>query len=428
MKFNSTNKILICFTGTFLIFLGVFAYHTGILYFPDSDGYLNMDIYRSAGYPLFLQIHRFIFGANYLAVVVIIQLLFVLYSCLHFVQSLKKTVLQNNYFLFLVFFILCVPLFYEFKLANKIMSEALAYPLYLLSLSQLILGIFRKSVRNFYFGLLFILAAIFVRGQFLYVVVVYFVSILIVFKSILLQKDKILLLACTFSLPFIAVATDISYHYFKHDIATTTPWTGIQIATMPFFVADTDDANLFIDEYEKRYFAFIHKKISDKKLLFDQVPKRNKEVMTFYFEKYTFICNGTINADGEIFFNNLSTDNEKVVANDKMSAKMVLPLILDNYEKYIKMYFRNIAFGFGSNKYFLMYILLACFSFYHIIKNDKSFLWIVFIGSLCTIGNILLVSFAEPSESRYVFYNNWVLITIFIVLFDNIKHIEANGN
>lgn len=428
MKIFLNYSVLKLLIAIFLIFVGIFFYQTGVLFFPDSDTYLNMDIIRSLGYPTFLQIHRFIFGAIYLHVVVIIQLLFILYSCFHFVQSLKKNILQNNYFLFVIYVLLCFPLLYEFKLANKIMSEALAYPLYILSLSQLICGVFSKNVRHFYFGLLLIFSAIVVRGQFLFVVVVYIVAILIAFKSNLLQKDKILLLACTFSLPFIAIATDISYHYFKHDIATTTPWTGIQISTMPFFVADSEDAKLFIVESEKRYFTFVHKKISNKNLLLDQVPKKNKEVMTFYFEKYTIICNGTINADGETLFNNLRSSNEKVVANDKMSARMVLPLILDNYKKYIKMYLRNIAFGFGSNKYFLMYFFLGCFSCYHIIKNDTSFLWIVFIGSFCTIANIFLVSFAEPSESRYVFYNNWVLITIFMVLFDNIKYHKANGS
>lgn len=411
----------------FLIFLGMFFYRTGLLFFPDSEGYINMDIYRSLGYPMFLQIHRYVFGSNYLQAAIITQFLLVLYSFFYFVQALKKTFLQNDYFLLIIFFLLCIPLFYEFKVANIILSEAVAYPLYLLSISQLFLGVFHKKVKHFYFGLLFTLLAVLVRGQFLFLIPVFIASILIAFRTNLLKKNIILLLASTVLLPFAAVATDISYHYIKHDIAATTPWTGIQIASLPFFVSDATDHKIFKNSKEQKYFTYIHTKLSDKNLLYSQIPN-DKGTMIFYIEKYTAICNGTINSDGEMLFNNLKSDNEKVVANDIMSTKMAVPLIINNYEKYIKMYLQNIGFGFGTNKYFLLYLLLLGFSFFQIIKNQKSFFWIIFICCLCAIANILLVSLAEPSQSRYVFYNNWVLITIFLILFENLKSEKAYGH
>ena len=41
----------------------------------------------------------------------------------------------------------------------------------------------------------------------------------------------------------------------------------------------------------------------------------------------------------------------------------------------------------------------------------------IFIGTLLILGNVTLVAIAEPTTSRYLFYNNWILPAIIMLLF-----------
>lgn len=417
--FKIDFRLNILFFIAFLasIFVG---FYVGIIQFPDSEGYLQMDIFRSAGYPLLLKFHHIISGDFYLCATIITQLLFLFYAIFVLLNTLCLTVLKNAWSLAILFLILVLPVFYEFHISFTILSEAIAYPLYLLVISQLISGFFFKKTKHFYVGLVLLLLLISVRGQFLFVVVVYLLSFILFFRHSVLSRKTLLLIGATVLVPFVSVAIDVSYHFFKHDMSVTTPWTGIQIAALPFFVSKEADANLFEDAQEKSYFTHVFQKLKTKNLLMSQVPK-DAQVMNFYYEKYTTICNGTINADGEIFFVSLKTSHQKTVANDKMSAKIALKLFAKNWKEYAKIYFKNVSFGFGTNKYFLLMLLFLGLSIYKILNNDFLFYWIIFMGSLCAIGNVLIVSFAEPAQSRYVFYNNWVLIGFFLIFVEHLK-------
>ena len=417
--FKIDFRLNVLFFITFLasIFVG---FSVGIMLFPDSEGYLQMDIFRSAGYPLFLKFHHIIFGNYYLFATIISQFLFLFYAILWLLNTLYLTVLKSTWSIAILFLILVLPIFYEFNLSFSILSEAIAYPLYLLVISQLISGFFFKKTMHFYIGLVLLLLLISVRGQFLFVFVVYFLSIILFFRHSLLSRKTLLLIGATVLVPFVSVAIDVSYHFLKHNMAVTTPWTGIQIAALPFFVSEESDANLFEDAQEKAYFTNVFQKLKSKNLLLSQVPK-DTQVMNFFYEKYTTICNGTINADGEIFFIALKTLNQKTVANDRMSAKIATKLFAKNWKEYAKIYFKNVGFGFGTNKYFLMMLLFLVLSVYKILSNDFLFYWLIFIGSLCAIGNVLIVSLAEPAQSRYVFYNNWVLIVFFLIFVEHLK-------
>jgi len=61
--------------GLFSIYLLVFliVIQAPAIYYPDSQGYLNMDIIRSPGYPMFLMFLKYCFGIYFKTGLVIIQ-------------------------------------------------------------------------------------------------------------------------------------------------------------------------------------------------------------------------------------------------------------------------------------------------------------------------------------------------------------------
>ena len=235
---------------------------------------------------------------------------------------------------------------------------------------------------------------------------------------LIFKKKSLLLIIATISIPLLAIGTDILFHKTQHNQAITTPWTGIQIATMPFFVADESDYSIFETKEKQDYFKYVYEKIAQKKLLLKQVPELTDKI-EFYTNNYALICNSTINENGEEFLSKKLSSEEKTILNDQITASMTVPLIKDNFKKWIGIYIRNIIKGFGSSMNLILFLTLLFLSTFTLIKKENNGSKFLIIGCLLTIGNIMLVSLAEPAMSRYVFYNNWVLIAIVLFLFQN---------
>ena len=406
--------------------LFVFCLSNAPLISPDSQGYIEMDIIRSAGYSVFLNIHKLIFKNYYLNAVVISQLFFCLFSIFFLLKSLSQTLQYKKEYLFLIFLILCVPIIYEHKIANSILSEGLAYPLYLLAIGTFLQASILNKFKFFYFAAFITFLLIQVRGQFLFLIPLFLICFLLFEIKKLKAKKYIVLITLLTCIPFLSVFVDVLYHKIKHNQATTTPWTGVQIAAIPFFVSNKNDSLIFDEPNQKAYFNLIYSKLEQKKLLLKFIPKENYSTVDFYSERYVAIANGTINEEGEKFFKPSFSINEKTILNNKMASSMTLPLIKKNFFKFCKLYFQNVIKGIGTSKYFILIIILLILS---VLKwyesNDKNAKFII-IGSLALLGNVFIVAFAEPTIIRYVFYNDWILIAIVLLLFQNTFSIKTN--
>ena len=407
------NLFSILFIATTLCFV----FKTGAIYSPDSIGYINMDIYRSSGYPLFISLHKLIFGAFFINFLLFSQFALNIYSIFFVTKNISNCLSLsklNSYFLLLLF---SIPFFYETKVINSVLSEAVAYPLFLLIVGTILAFITFKNFKNIYFSFLLLLILIQVRGQFLFLVPVLIIAVLISKINNKYSKNHWIAIAFAVSIPFFSAGTDIAFHKIAHNNATTTPWTGIQISALPFFVSKPNDYFIFESKLQREYFKYIYSNLEKKKILLSQVPEYPLSKIDFYFAHYVEIANNIIGNSGEEFFKNKYTPDELVVVNDKMATSMTVPLIKNNLGKWLKLYFQNIAKGIGSAKYLILNLLLLLFSLYKIIKENNLIAKYIFIGTLLIIGNITIVALAEPTTSRYCFYTNWILITIVMVLF-----------
>lgn len=401
--------LLICF---------IFFIKTGPIYYPDSDGYLNMWLIRSIGYTLFIAFFKLVFGENYIPFLLFAQFLLCISSCLYLTKCIQKTIQLNKWLLLVIFGFLIVPIVYEINVSNSILSESLAYPLYLFIVGNLLLIFVNNQIKNYYFLFLLTYLLILVRGQFLFIVPVLIIGILILaFKNGFTKKSGLLILLA-FLIPILAITTDVIFHKIAHNKAIETPWTGIQMATLPFFVADKNDVVLFDSKVEQDYFNHIYKKIQDKKIALNQLHPE-QDPTDFYFTNYTTICNKTLNDDGLLFFDSKLSTDEKIIQNEKITAAIAIPLLKDNFKKWFGIYIQNVSKGFGSSKMMLLYAIIFCLSLFVFIKKEKRISLFIVMPLLLLFGNVFLVALVEPVLSRYTFYNNWILITIVLFLFQN---------
>ena len=401
----------------FIVFTLSFVIKTGAIYNPDSQGYLNMDIYRSAGYPLFIALHKFLFGSKYISFLIFSQFVLIIYSVFNLKNKIALHLKLSKRQSFFILLLLLAPVFYEIKVINVVLSEALAYPLYLLIVGNLFDFIATKHFKNIVYSCLLLLILIQVRGQFMFLVVVMLVAVLISKTNETFSRKHWFSLLAILAIPFISISIDIAFHKIQHHKAVSTPWTGLQIATLPFFISDKNDYQILDTKLQKDYFKCIYSNLEKKKLLLNQVPEEPLSKIDFYFENYVKISNRTVGDNGELFFKDKSAIDELVIENDKMASSITIPLIKNNFLNWSKLYFQNIAKGIGNAKYIILVILLLLFSLVKLQKEENIYVKFIIIGTLLIIGNVTIVALAEPTTSRYLFYNNWILLSIVMLLF-----------
>ena len=167
------------FSLLFIVITLCFVLKTGALYSQDSLGYLNMDIYRSSGYPLFIAFHKLIFGSFFIFILLLSQFAINIYGIFFITKNISNCLSLSKWNSNFLLILLSIPFFYEIKVINKILSEALAYPLFLLIIGNILNFITFKNFKNIYFSIILLVILIQVRGQFLFLVPVLVIAVLI---------------------------------------------------------------------------------------------------------------------------------------------------------------------------------------------------------------------------------------------------------
>ena len=422
ISFLSPEKIVYL---AIILFVFVFVAKTSVIYFPDSKGYLNMVLYRTCAYPMFIELHRLIFGGFFAQAIVGTQCILNIIAPLFVIYCFRKTISLDKWLAIVLYVIMLFPVFMGILTANTILSESLAYPLYMGIIGFLMLGMAHSRTQHFYyaFGLTFLL--ILVRGQFLFLVPILILAILLTYHKSIFKWKPLLLIAIAVLMFPLSVVTDVIFHKTQHNQAVATPLTGIQLITIPFFVADEGDYAIFKTKEQQDYFRHVYAKLNEKKLLLSQLPSDGKSI-DFFFKNYVTICNLTIGENGmEMFPKNLSYD-EKMIRNDQMTSAMALPLLKDNFKKWLNIFSGNFMKGFDTSKYFLLYLIMLVVSIIALIRRENLVSKFLILLLLLPIANVALVALVESTVGRYTFYNNWILFAVFLILFQHHFYLRTN--
>ncbi len=397
-------------------------------FFNDSDGYLNMDIYRSAGYPIFLWLIKKIFGSQMDLATVILQMSIGIGCMYIFVTRLRHILKIPKLWYLLLAIIIATPYFYTLNLANNYLSEALTYPLYLLTVLFFLECFITKNVKKLWISIPVLIVLITTRNQFLFMVPI--ALLILVWLSIKEKSVKKYVWAgiAFLVLPIFTTLTDKTYHQVKHGYFVNTPWTGIHLLTPAFFVADEGDYQLYDSEEEQQFFKWIYAKLYHNHLNVNNLNEDGKyDASGFYSNHFTDIANATLYESGkELVGTNLNED-QKFIALDELTKKMAFPLVLDNFGLWFKLYVKNIINAFGNAKYASIYVILLLVSFISLLKRESDEYKLITLLTLMTLSNVALVAIGMHTIKRFTFYNDWVLfLIIFILLNTFIKHRESS--
>jgi O-antigen ligase len=416
VKFTKQQSNIVI--GILFLITFIWVLRKPAVYFPDSSGYLDMHIIRTPGYPIFLKIIQSIFGNSFETALLFIQTAIGCFSTYFLIHKIRKVKLLNNVLYCCLSGVLLLPFLIGLRIGNNILSEAISYSLYLIIIGFYISFFISKNKKELLYAIPIIGLLLITRYQFIYLIPVGLAMIFWVGFKEKQWKQFTIPILLLLVLPVITSLIDRTYHKVVHDHFVSTPWTGMNIITPAFYVADEEDVAIFDSEQEKEFFAKTYAGLAEEKKNIHHLELAEGESKTlFYIYNYASITMGPIFKNGKAIVAETLSEDEKFIALEKMTANMSKPLILDNFTEWRRIYIGNMIFGFGGYNQFILYLFIALFSLIGIIKYNTKTYKILGLISILFISNIVLVAIGMHAVVRFTFYNDWVIfLTIFILL------------
>lgn len=397
--------------------LVVFVFVKGAIFFPDSYGFLEMDFHRSIGYNAFLKVFTTIFSDAFEMPVILVQVALLIVTSLYLLKTIRSLFSLPDHWVLLIQLILLAPAFYLHYVANTILSEGLTYPLFLLFVAFVLKGFVSMSRRHYYYAIVVLFALLSIRGQFIAMVPVLVILVILDALERGFSKKVYILLASILLLPLISGLAGRTYNKLVYGHFEKTPFSKVSLITPAFFVADEVDHNLFEDSEQKQFFKQVYSTLDGLGLTKDKVLASGSEPYIVFHADYSKVCNLSIHETGTNYFATQGLDREQqLIAINDLCGDMLVPLIKDNFQDWLKLYIDNLKNAFGSAKQLLLFLLLLVTSLVLIFKRKQDLAKFIFATILMVFANMCIVPLAVHSLKRYVFYSDWVLFTIVILL------------
>ncbi len=381
----------------------------GVVIDVDSPSYITKGFLRSPLYPLLIHLSQGIFGEGVLYPVIALQLFLLGWAAYQLTKQLEKYFEISPVTFYIVLGTLILP--FCIKWGNFLLSQGLAYPLFLFSVSLFFQALFEKKSKPFIYSFIMLTLLILTRRQFMFMYVVFGAGILYFWMIHHIKLRKIALLCFALLASFIAAdLAEKSYHYAVNGHFTTVPHLGMQFIVAPLYLASESDAALFSDPIERAIFTESYKNMQEKCLNAECAFKGSHPPYQHFYLHYNNIGWGVL---WPVAIQYTQGNLPKI---DELTLKISFKLILNNWQRWVKLYLGNIVNNIGGYYFAFWLCLIFAVSFFSHLKNKDRFSIGLFFTILMTFGNYSLIALVEPAMAPYNFYTNTVLFCFLIIL------------
>ncbi len=398
------------------------------IYSPDTPSYINANIYRSPGYPIFTRSIQIVFQGYFNFFIVLIQALLGLFA-VYTISSKVRKILELNYVLHLIFLVLLLfPFFSPLQVANNISSEGLSYPLYLFFLSFSLDFIILNTKKSLIYIIICSIFLALTRGQFLILPFVLAILYIFKYKRTVFNRFHLTRFILLLIIPFISILVDKSYHKIKDGLFISTPFTYINAAASALYISKAEDVNSLENEDYKHIFNDCYSFISKNKwLLSSEERMSNAEDYKHFHRNLGKICNLTLHEQGTAYFLNKNNTIVEARYYTEQAAKAMFPILVkNNFKEWICLFYSNLIYGFKLPILFIFVLFAMLFSAFKAIKVSNKNVYIILFLSALILSNALVVAFASHSIMRYLFYNYSLFFLILVSIFKYINHVREN--
>ena len=421
----SKDKVIRWLSYVVYLLLIAFVFRNGIHTTNDSGSYIGMSSIRSPMYPALIKLFYFIGGNHYQIWLFCFQILFGTFGIFVFSSFLHRFFKLKYWLTFLLVLFVAAPYFIYGKIANLVMTEAIAYPLFLISVRFLIESVFYKRMKPFAIYLICCIPLWLTRGQFLFFYVISSI-VLMLFMFFLKEKRKqiILLLLIFISSIVITNLIERTYSYFLFNKFDKVSLIGVQLSAAAFYLSTSEDVRFLTDSTEIKFFKGVqditHKENSWN-LAYVKTTEGNNG-LGYYQMTYNKIIWQAVFPEAVkcVPHSEASNDMSGWIYVNKLTKSVSFKLIKQHWKEFSSLIAMNVLFGLGYKYFAFIFLLFLVVSVVFSIKHKNNFSILYSLLLMIGLLNVLLVSILEPaSEQRYFIYNYALYITLIIIVITN---------
>jgi hypothetical protein len=428
MNFNNLKLQTVVYNAIYVV-IGVLVLLKGPIYYPDSYTFLRMGFNRSPVYSSFLKVFTSVFGDNFELPVILVQYVFIALAIHFFVKVFKETFKVTYLSTIILQLLLLAPCIHWHFVANKLLSESLSYPLFLVIFTLTFKTVVTKNIKYIFLALVPLYVLLFTRSQFIALLPVIIITIVYINYKKKNIKKSLTLLAVIVLLPFIVSLSQRIYNKIVHDQYVNYAMTYVHFIASPFYIASADDVTIFKNEEQKKLFKRTYSSLLESRLTRNQVIELEQDDYEFFQKNFTKICNANVHQLNLDYYKTQGLDfYQQQLKVDKLSKQMLVPLIKQNFKNWIKLFLKNLKNSFGFSKYLLLFLVILLYSLLMLKRRDNNMFLFFALSILFMFANNILIAMVVHSINRYTFYFDWVLFAIIILLLDSLykKHLNAN--
>jgi len=407
----------------------------GPQHYTDSEGYLDGVFIRAPLYPFVIDVFRFFFGEYFEYWLVAFQLILGGWAVHSFCSVVSRQLSLPPWGFAVTLLLAATPYFgISGQTGNAILSEGLAYPLFLFAMRFLINGIVEVSFRSIGIFVLFSVLLVLTRKQFLFLFPIALFAILYFLFRGGGRAKMVYLLVILVVGGFLAGFIEYTNNYVRHGYFGPFPYTGNQFITMAIYVSKSGDVLATRDEQQAKLFQEIYYEASLRKLTLESLGNLHFQGQFINRFQHFFINYGNIlttasRAVEKVYFGKSSTTSAKFAIAERETTRLALTLIRENPLGYAMMYLLNISYGLGGRDVadgygmrgnylallqFVALLLLCIYAIPYPRKRPAAVMMLFML--LLHLANVAEVALVSLCLDRYTFYTSTVLMVFLAAL------------
>ncbi len=420
----------------------------------DSPGYIHFSPIRPPLYPLFIGLFKWA-GSYQLACVMWAQTL-INCAVLWYARCwLKQHMAMSELSIFVAYVIIVIMVFFVGQLITAILSEGLAFPLFIMAFLSLIESFYAYQIKKLLYLALWTALLVLTRVQFFYW---YSMFVLLIiwygYKRIGLKNIIISIVILSGSVQASSLFNK-SYHYLMYGSFVSTPsGLGELLIVQPLYLTNAQAERYFVDPVQKKYFQAVMLDISKNDLgdvitnpalslgLFSDYVKVNpafaqaSSAMRTSYQKNTGSFWGPIIPSRALLYdyyaNNYNailvvakahTLNLSNVVPDRFMTAVSLVLFKHEFNKNMVFFVLKWIDFTGGGSLVLMLIIIfftVCYQVIHTkgpLGAQQAF---IILGILLIFINNAVVALTQPFVARYLFYDYFIFYCIVAFIADQL--------
>ena len=428
MKLHLINKrhkyIILIIT---LLFVSIAFLVDGAVVAKDTQGYLDMSINREAGYALFLNFFKTIFGESYQIFAVIFQMLLLavsIYALTFTVVSIWNLAPFSAYVIWTIqicFLLLCrfgsgMQAFY----ASTLLTEGVTYPLYALFIKAVLQLNQKITAKRLTECIIYCTLLTFVRTQLMvtFFALIAFFILKKIFRLTSIKELAGVLIGCLAGI-FLVMGGERIYIRTLYGVDGGTVGGNSFLLTAGLYGADAEDVALFEEEEEQYIFSELYKIADERKANKKYEPANGFLHKAEYYTQNFDVIKFEVTSPGlyQYFMDQGITDSVTIELEiDKIGKKIGIPLFMDNVEVKIRIFLEECVRGYmrtiaKGSVYLLPFVIIAYGGYlllmFRSLKSKKisDAGWAGLFVLIIMTGNIFITAFMIFCEPRYVLYN-----------------------